>query len=119
MSSFDVSSLFTNIPLSETIEIAIERLYQNKEIVNNITKVQFRKLLNFAVKDNHFLFDGEYYVQRDGVANWFSSRSSIGRFVYVPVLATSARFFTNKKESLTQNLLWLTGFRISHKYLAR
>ena len=29
MSSFDVSSLFTNIPLSETIEIDIERLYQN------------------------------------------------------------------------------------------
>ena len=29
--------------------------------------MQFRKLLNFAVKDSHFLLDAEYYVQRDGV----------------------------------------------------
>ena len=28
----------------------------------------FRKLLSFAVKENHFMFDGKLYDQIDGVA---------------------------------------------------
>ena len=44
MCSFDVSSLFTNVPLGETI------------------------LLVFATKRSHFVFDGQYYDQVDGVA---------------------------------------------------
>ena len=68
MASFDVESLFTNIPLDETIEIIIETLYKDREEVHNFNKDQFRKLLNSAVKDSPFIFNNNLYKQRDGVA---------------------------------------------------
>ena len=36
MVSFDVVSLFTNVPLDETIDIIIKRIYDNKEINTDV-----------------------------------------------------------------------------------
>ena len=66
MVSFDVTSLFTNIPLHETIDIAVDLLFDNHNI--KMTKVQMRKLFMFATAQTHFLYNGEYYDQIDGVA---------------------------------------------------
>ena len=66
MSSFDVTSLFTNIPLEETIEICLNKLYSDND--NNLTRKQLSKLLNIACRENHFMFNGEMYDQVDGVA---------------------------------------------------
>ena len=68
MSSFDVSSLFTNVPLQETIEICLDKLYKDTKKVQNLTKLQLRKMLKFAVNENHFLFNGVMYDQVDGVS---------------------------------------------------
>ena len=68
MASFDVDSLFTNIPLDETIEICISKLYGRKHKYNKIKRSDFRKLLQYAVKDALILFNGKYYIQIDGVA---------------------------------------------------
>ena len=69
MISFDVESLFTNIPLKETIEIVIKRLYKDgKELYMGLSKVQFRKLLQTATMESHFQFRGCYFNQIDGVA---------------------------------------------------
>ena len=38
MVSFDVASLFTNVPIGETIEIILKRVYINKEITTDIEK---------------------------------------------------------------------------------
>ena len=38
MMSFDVAALFTNVPLEETIEIILKRIYVNKEISTDIPK---------------------------------------------------------------------------------
>ena len=38
MMSFDVTPLFTNVPLGETIEITLERIYEHKEINTSISK---------------------------------------------------------------------------------
>ena len=38
MVSFDVALLFTNVPLEETIEIMIKRIFANKEITTDISK---------------------------------------------------------------------------------
>ena len=38
MDSLDVESLFTNIPLEETIKICFDSLYKNQELLHNITK---------------------------------------------------------------------------------
>ena len=68
MASFDVESLFTNIPLDETIDIICNSLFEENEKFKKFTKTQFSKLLNFAVKDSPFLFNNKLYLQTDGMA---------------------------------------------------
>ena len=68
MASLDVESLFTNIPLEETITIAVDTLFKDKETVNKLTKDEFKTLLDLATKESWFLFGDTYYNQIDGVA---------------------------------------------------
>ena len=59
MRSFDVNSLFTNVALDETIQICLA-----PTLPRSVLKV----LLEFATKKSHFIFNGQYYDQIDGVA---------------------------------------------------
>ena len=68
MASLDVDSLFTNIPLRETIELVTAKVYGNKRKVNGILKSDFRRLLTLSTKGSVFYFNGVYYRQMDGVA---------------------------------------------------
>jgi hypothetical protein len=45
MASFDVTSLFTNIPLDETIEIIADRLFSNAIRFHDLTRSEFKQLL--------------------------------------------------------------------------
>ena len=65
--SFDVESLFTNIPLDETIDIAINLIFKNKPSFP-ICKSDLKQLFSFATSQTHFLFNGNFYDQVDGVA---------------------------------------------------
>ena len=67
MCSFDVSSLFTNVPLDETIQICLDKLYALANPPKLLRSV-LKDLLVFATKRSHFVFDGQYYDQIDGVA---------------------------------------------------
>ena len=62
-----VCSLFTNISLNETIDLAVDIIFDNNKSMN-ITKPQLRKLFVFATSQTHFLFNNEIYDQTDGVA---------------------------------------------------
>ena len=66
--SFDVKSIFTIVPLDETIEIILNRTYERNEISTDITKSEMKELLNLCTKAVHFIFKGYIYVQNDGVA---------------------------------------------------
>ena len=68
MGSLDVDSLFTNIPLEETIEICTNELFKESETVESLSKTEFKELLSLATKNSHFIFDGTLYKQIDGVA---------------------------------------------------
>ena len=68
MASFDIESLFTNIPLAETVSIISDSLFEDTEKFNNFNKSQFTKLLNLAVNDSPFFFNDKLYIQRDGMA---------------------------------------------------
>ena len=59
MTSSDIQSLFTNIPLEETIKICVDKLFENNTKVNNLTKETFRSLLELATLDSFFIFDGK------------------------------------------------------------
>ena len=67
MVSYDVTSLFTNIPLKETIEIAVNTILEKNPKIK-ISKGELTKLFNFATSETHFLFNDKYYDQINGVA---------------------------------------------------
>lgn len=66
--SFDVSSLFTNVPLDFTIDLILDKIYREKIIKTNLKEFQFRELLELCTKNMHFSFNSNIYRQVDGVA---------------------------------------------------
>ena len=69
MASLDIHSLFTNLPLNETIDICIEKFFQNKNTINKFDKNNFRNMLTLATKESYFVFDKNHYKQIDGVCS--------------------------------------------------
>ena len=68
MASFDIESLFTNIPLQETIDLCMENLFQDRIHVDNLPKDSVRELLTRTVPESLILCDQEFYKQHDEVA---------------------------------------------------
>ena len=68
MASFDVTSLFTNIPVDETIEIISNHIFANCKYFEGFNRPQFIQLLSLSVKNCHFTFNGWIYQHIDGVA---------------------------------------------------
>ena len=67
MVSFDVASLFTNVPLEETIEIILKRICINKGLITDIPKQEMKELLILCTKNVHFTFNNDTCIQVDGV----------------------------------------------------
>ena len=65
--SCDVTSLFTNIPLRETIDVAINPIFKHSPNLK-ITKEELEKLSFFATSQTHFTFNSKSYYQIDGIA---------------------------------------------------
>ena len=68
MCSFDVSSLFTNVPLDETIKIYLNVLYDDSDLQPLIPKDVFVELMKSATSSVEFSFNNTMYKQIDGVA---------------------------------------------------
>ena len=68
MASLGVESLFTNIPLEETINISCDSLFGSEAKIHNFCRNDFEKLLRMALQNNFLNFDRKIYTQTDGVA---------------------------------------------------
>ena len=68
MASLDVVSLFTNVPLDETIAVCVNELFKSSQTVSGLNKQQVLEMLSLTTKENVILFDQKYYSQIDGVA---------------------------------------------------
>ena len=70
--SYDVSALFTSVPLEETIQILANKAFAgnwfNETHQLNITRDDLVELLRVATKHQLFQFNGHLYEQIDGVA---------------------------------------------------
>ena len=70
--SYDVTALFTNVPLDETINIFVNKAFMddwfNKTYGLKLQKDQLVKLLEIATTSQLFQFNGQLYEQTDGVA---------------------------------------------------
>ena len=67
MVSFDVASLFTNIPLKESIDLAVSYITQGNTKLK-FSKPELIKMFSIATSQTHFLFNGKVFDQIDGVA---------------------------------------------------
>ena len=66
--SFDMSDLFTNVPLNETIKICLAALYDQIDSHPVIQKDVFVKLMKSATSSVEFSFNNTMYKQTDRVA---------------------------------------------------
>ena len=73
--------------MQETIQIAVELIFQNNPQLK-VTKRELKQLFNFATSGTHFIFNGSFYDQVDGV----SMGSPLG-----PVLANLFMGYREKK----------------------
>ena len=88
MASLDVDSLFTNVPLEETIHICVNELFKSNGSIHGLNKKQITKMLSLTTKESIILFDMAFYMQVDGVA----MGSSLG-----PSLANAFLCYHEKK----------------------
>ena len=66
--SFDVISLFTNVPLAKTIDIILKCVYSENLVTTNLTKRLIKKLLKDACSETVFTFNDKIYKQIDGAS---------------------------------------------------
>ena len=78
--SYDVTALFTNLPLDETINILVNKAFAddwfNKTYGLNLQKHRLVELLEIATTNKLFQFDSRLYEQTNGVAIWASLLAS-------------------------------------------
>ena len=91
--SFDVESLFTNVPLKRTVDIILNRIFTDKLLDTKLLKRTLKKLILDCCNETTFSFDHQIYEQTDGV----SMGSSLA-----PVLANI--ILTEFEEDIVSNL---------------
>ena len=67
---FDVSALFTSIPVDDALRI-IQALLENDETLSdrtNMSPAQVTSLLTLCLKTTYFVYKGEFYLQKEGAA---------------------------------------------------
>ena len=66
--SFDISSLFTNVPLDETIGLCADALYRGHFDCSPFPEDIFKELMLIAKQRVEFSFNNQMYKQLEGVA---------------------------------------------------
>ena len=78
--SFDVTSLYTNVPLEETIHLIAEKVYSfGSKKVPPFKKKEFIKLMKFTT-GGMFLYNGRLFKQVDSVAMGSQLGPSLANF---------------------------------------
>ena len=92
--SFDVVSLFTNVPLKRTVNVILDRIYKDKVIETKLKKSTLKKLILDCCTKTTFSFNNKLYDQIDGVC----MGSSLG-----PILANI--IMTELEKKILPNLV--------------
>ena len=103
--SFDVTSLFTNVPLKRVVNITLKRIYDDKVIPMTLQKLTMKKLLLDACTKTVFSFNSKFNKQIDVV----SIGSALG-----PVLAN---IIMTELESIVKELVDKSLVKLSMRYV--
>ena len=80
--SFDVTSLFTNVPLDVMIDVILKQIFDKNEVKTNIPKQQMRDLLLLCTRNVHFICNGRHIYTSRRCGNGFAVGSSACRYIY-------------------------------------
>ena len=64
--SYDVESLFTNVPIKDTIDFIINEIYTEMKLKPICTKLIMKRLLLKLSSESTFMFQSKFYKQKDG-----------------------------------------------------
>ena len=82
--SFDISSLFTNVPSAETIQITADDLYKMDHLSLPFPQKVFIKLMEMMISSVEFNLNGIMYNHIDGVAMGQISKMAVQKYNHVP-----------------------------------
>ena len=70
ITSYDVSALFTSVPITSALDIINNKLQQDADLHNrtNMTTANIIELLDFCLNNTYFTFQGVFYQQTKGAA---------------------------------------------------
>ena len=68
--SFDVSSLFTNVPIQEAVQVIKKKLKEDQSLPSHtsLTRERITELLEICLITTYFRFQGWFYEQQEGAA---------------------------------------------------
>lgn len=67
LASLDIANLYTNVPITECIDIIKNNLLTHKKISMGET-IELIELLELSLSYNYFMFNGKIYRQKEGLA---------------------------------------------------
>ena len=116
MVSFDVTSLFSNVPLTYTINLILDKMYPtclsvcHNELRNQLCEKcrkrrNFETLLRVATSETHFIFDEKMYIQHNDVA------------MGIPLAPVIAEIFMSHLEKTVMDRLGKSGVREWYRYV--
>ena len=70
ITSYDISALFTSVPVPSALDIIKNKLQQDADLPNrtNITTCNIIELLDFCLNNTYIIFQGVFYEQTKGAA---------------------------------------------------
>ena len=101
MVSFDVESLFTNVPIEGAVRATLWKLESDLSFPNHttLTAAQIDDLPNFVLRSTYFQYDGAIYEQ-DGAAMW----SPVSAVIAIPLHRGLWRTGTTIRANRTKDL---------------
>ena len=72
ITSYDVSALFTSVPVPTTLDIINNKLQQDADLPNrtNMAAVNITELLDFCLSNTYFIFQGVFFQKKPRVQPW-------------------------------------------------
>ena len=92
-----MESLFTNVPLQRTINIILDRVYNNKLIATQLKKRTLKKLIKNTCSKTVFSANNKLYQQIDGVSMGSSLGPLLANIIMTEMEKTIIKKFIDDK----------------------
>ena len=105
--SFDGTSLYTNIPVNEAIDICSDLLYSGKYQLPPVSKDTFKKLLTISTGDVLMLTHDDYYLQEDSLTIGSPPAPPLANgwlYKFDPTIKDYANFFSRYMDDIIRSI---------------